>query len=255
MSTAPEKLGMPAVGLGTYQLRGRECVEVVSAALDIGYRHIDTAETYGNEAEVGQAVERSAVSRDQIFLTTKVWPHNFQHKEFVASAEQSLRRLKTDYIDLLLLHWPNDEVPLEEPLGALQQLIGEGKVRNGGVSNFSVPQLRDSLRVADSRVVACNQVKCHPGSVPEDVVRFAADNSIALTAYSPLAKGAVAKQKQVRELAQKYGRTEAQIALRWLSQQGIAVIPKTSKLARLEENLASTDFSLDADDVALLWRL
>ncbi|MFM0648560.1 aldo/keto reductase [Paraburkholderia bryophila] len=202
MSTAPEKLGMPVVGLGTYQLRGNECVDVVQTALAMGYRHIDTAETYGNEAEVGQALANSGVPRESVFVTTKVWPHNFHRKDFLASAEESLRRLKMDYVDLLLLHWPNDEVPLEEPLGALEKLIADGKVCHGGVSNFSAGQMKNSLRIAGP-AITCNQVKCHLGAVPADVIRFATDNSIVVMAYSPLAKGAVGKQKHLRELAEK----------------------------------------------------
>jgi len=254
MSTPPEKLGMPVVGLGTYQLRGNECVDVVQTALAMGYRHIDTAETYSNEAEVGQALASSGVSRESVFVTTKVWPHNFHRKDFLASAEESLRRLRTDYIDLLLLHWPNEEVPLEEPLGALEKLIADGKVRHGGVSNFSGDQMKNSLRIAGP-AISCNQVKCHLGTVPADVIRYATDNSIVVTAYSPLARGAVAKQKHLRELSEKYGKSASQIALRWLSQQGVAVIPKTARRERLEENLASSQFSLDAEDVDLLGRL
>ncbi len=254
MSRAPEKLGMPIVGLGTYQLRGRECVDVVQTALAMGYRHIDTAETYGNEAEVGQALANSGVPRPSVFVTTKVWPHNFHRNDFLTSVEASLGRLKTDYVDLLLLHWPNDEVSLEEPLGALERLIADGKVRNGGVSNFSVSQLKNSLRIAGSSV-SCNQVKCHLGAVPTDVIRCATDNSIVVTAYSPLAKGALAKQNHLREIGEKYGKTASQIALRWLTQHGIAVIPKTSKRERLEENLASADFALDAEDIDLLGHL
>lgn len=254
MSTPPEKLGMPVVGLGTYQLRGHECVDVVQLALAMGYRHIDTAETYGNEAEVGQALTNSGVPRDSVFVTTKVWPHNFHKRDFLASAEESLRRLQTDYVDLLLLHWPNEDVPLEEPLGALEKLIADGKVRHGGVSNFSVGQMKNSLRIAGP-AIACNQVKCHLDAVPTDVVRYGSDNSIVVTAYSPLAKGAVAKQRHLPELAQKYGKTASQVALRWLSQQGVAVIPKTARRERLEENLASGQFTLAVEDVDLLGRL
>lgn len=253
MSTPPEKLGMPIVGLGTYQLRGRECAEVVQTALAMGYRHIDTAETYSNEAEVGQALANSGVPRESVFVTTKVWPHNFHRNDFLTSVEESLGRLRTDYVDLLLLHWPNDEVPLGEPLGALERLIADGKVRNGGVSNFSVSQLKNSLRIAGP-AISCNQVKCHLGAVPTDVIHYAAENSIVVTAYSPLAKGAIAKQHHLRELAEKYGKTASQIALRWLTQQGVAVIPKSSKRERLEENLASGQFTLDPADVDLLGR-
>jgi len=192
MSTSPEKLGMPVVGLGTYQLLGHECVDVVQSALAVGYRHIDTAKTYGNEAQVGQALASSGVPRDSVFVTTKVWPHNFHESDFLRSAEESLRKLRTDYVDLLLLHWPYEEVRLEEPLGALEKLISDGKVRHGGVSNFSVGLMKSSLRIAGP-AISCNQVKCHLGAVPTDVIRYATDNSIVVTAYSPLAKGTIAR--------------------------------------------------------------
>ncbi|WP_375327198.1 aldo/keto reductase [Candidatus Tisiphia endosymbiont of Nemotelus uliginosus] len=245
---------MPSIGLGTYGLRGQEGINVIRKALDVGYRHIDTAEFYENEAEVGQALSTSSVARKEIFITTKVWPNHFQRKDFLTSEENSLRRLKTGYIDLLLLHWPNDEVPLGQPLGALEKLIADGKVRNGGVSNFSVTQMKEARHLV-STVVSGNQVECHLGLVPKDIIHYATEHSIAITAYSPLDKGAITTQQDLRELAKKYDKTEAQIALRWLTQQGIAVIPKTKTYKRLEENLESEQFLLNDEDIDLLGRL
>ena len=249
-----EKIGMPLMGLGTYQLRASRCVEAVCQALELGYRHIDTAEMYSNEAEIGEAISTSGVAREKLFITTKVWPHNFHAKEFLSSAEDSLRRLKLDYVDLLLLHWPRDEVPLGEPLEALASLIESGKVRHGGISNFSVAQMAKAKRIAPG-AVRVNQVKCHFGYVPFDVVAAATSTGIAITAYSPLAHGAVRKEKQLIQLGQKYGVTPSQIALRWLTQQGIAVIPKASTKERLIENLASRDITLHDDDIERLGRI
>ncbi len=242
---------MPTLGLGTWRMNGRKCISTVSTAIDLGYRHIDTAEMYGNELEVGKAIKVSGIDRDQLFITTKVWPHNFQPKDFIKAFDISLRKLDTDYVDLLLLHWPNDLVPVKETLGQLAKLIDSGKVRAGGVSNFSVGQMEEALDYLDSGIV-CNQVRCHHGSVPRDVINFARLHNLAITAYSPLRNGAVSEVKILRDMADKYNKTPAQIALRWLIQQGLVAIPKASSFERLQENLCVTEFSLSQEDIELL---
>lgn len=245
---------MPSIGLGTYNLRDAKCVEIVQKALTLGYRHIDTAGMYGNELEIGKAIELSSVSRNDVFITTKVWPHNFQAPHFVNAVEQSLKYLKTDYLDLVLLHWPRDEIPLEETLGALEKVIKAGKVRHGGVSNFSVTQLDEAVRIAPT-AVRCNQVKCHLGALPFGVIQRARELGVAVTAYSPLGQGAVHADERLNQLAEKYQCTSSQVALRWLSQQGIAVIPKTANAHRLQENFLSDHLNLSDDDLAQLGRL
>ncbi|OBR53123.1 aldo/keto reductase [Paraburkholderia tropica] len=254
MNPAAGKLQVPMIGLGTYRLYDGECAEVVRTALQLGYRHLDTAAMYGNEAQVGTGIAKSGVGREEIFLTTKVWPHNFRTRDFIDSAERSLSALRTDYVDLLLLHWPNDEVPLEEPLRALETLIAQGKVKNGGVSNFSVRQMAEAREIAGP-AVSCNQVQCHIGAVPNDVLKYASEHEITVTAYSPLARGRITKDAALNTIGRKYGMTSSQVALRWMSQQGVAVIPKTRTRSRLEENLASSSFTLSDEDLDMLGRI
>lgn len=242
---------MPTLGLGTWRMNGRKCISTVSTAIDLGYRHIDTAEMYGNELEVGKAIKVAGIDREQLFITTKVWPHNFQSKDFVKAFEISLRKLDTDYVDLLLLHWPNELVPVKETLGELAKLIDSGKVRAGGVSNFSVEQMEEALDYLDSGIV-CNQVRCHYGSVPRDVINYARLHNLVITAYSPLKNGAISEVKILRDMADKYNKTPAQIALRWLIQQGLVTIPKASSFDRLQENFSVTEFSLSQEDIELL---
>lgn len=247
-------MGMPSIGLGTYPLKGKQCFDTVKMALEVGYRHIDTAEMYANESAIGDAIAASGVSRDEIFITSKVWPHNYQAHHFVASVDKSLRALNIECLDLVLLHWPRDEVPMEEPLSALQKVIKMGKVRFGGISNFSAAQMQKAIDIAGS-AISCNQIKCHLGMAPAGVVALAQARSIAVTAYSPLGQGAVHADSRLNDLAEKYGCTSSQIALRWMTQQGLAVIPKSSSRSRLEENLAANDIHLQAEDVDLLGRL
>jgi len=245
---------MPMTGIGTYQLRGGQCVSTVRDALALGYRHIDTARMYGNEAEVGEAVAASGVARSEIFLTTKIWTSDFRAKDFVAATERSLEALRMDYVDLLLLHWPQSSVPLEETLGALQQVIANGWVRRGGVSNFSVALMERALAIAGD-AVCCNQVPCHVGAAPAPLIAAARRHGVHVTAYSPLAQGALGRNGELAKIGARYDATPAQVALRWLTQQGIAVIPKASSQARLAENLAAQQLTLSDSDLALLGRL
>ncbi|WP_369790412.1 aldo/keto reductase [Rouxiella sp. WC2420] len=242
---------MPTLGLGTWRMNGRKCISTVSTAIDLGYRHIDTAEMYGNELEIGKAIKVAGIDRRELFITTKIWPHNFQSKDFIKAFEISLRKLDTDYVDLLLLHWPNDLIPVEETLSAMANLIDSGKVRAGGVSNFSVSQMEDALDFLDSGIV-CNQVRCHYGSVPRDIINYAHLHNLVITAYSPLKNGGISEIKILRDMADKYNKTPAQIALRWLIQQGVVVIPKASSFDRLNENLIVTEFSISQEDIEIL---
>ena len=248
------ELDMPLTGIGTYQLRGSTCASTVRTALELGYRHIDTAQMYGNEAEVGQAIVASGVPRADIFVTTKVWTSDFRAADFISATERSLAALKTGYVDLLLLHWPQHAVPLEETLGALQQVLARGWARRGGVSNFSIAQMERALAIAGT-AVSCNQVACHVGAAPAPLIAAARTRGVAITAYSPLAQGALRRDRLLTELGARYGMTAAQVALRWLTQQGIAVIPKASSRARLAENLAAQQFTLGDADINRLGRL
>jgi diketogulonate reductase-like aldo/keto reductase len=247
----PRPPAMPLVGLGTYMLKGAACSDVVHKALKMGYRHIDTAEMYQNEAEIGEGIARSGVARSDLFVTTKVWPNNFASADFTRAANQSLRRLRTDYIDLLLLHWPQADVPVEQPLEALAKLIDSGKVRYGGVSNFSAEQMHEARRIAPM-TVSNIQIKCNADVVPGALIKTARENNLNVTAYSPLGQGAARRDQRLKDIAERLGCTPSQVALRWMTQQGVAVIPKTSNVQRLEENLLSTNFHLPDTDIDYL---
>jgi diketogulonate reductase-like aldo/keto reductase len=235
---------IPALGLGTYQLRGRSCTETVRRALDVGYRHLDTAEYYDNESAVGEAIADSPVDRSELFLTTKVWRTNLAYDDAIRSARESLRKLGTDYVDLLLIHWPSRSVPTEETLRAFEDLREEGVVRHVGVSNFSVAQLREAIAAADAPILT-NQIQYHPFQDQGDLLAYCVENDVTLTAYSPLAKGRVATDETLREIGDRHGKTAAQVALRWfLQQECVAAIPKASSEAHLRENFDVFDFEL-----------
>ena len=246
---------MPALGLGTWQLSGSVCARVVRSALDLGYRHIDTAQAYGNEAEVGAAVVESGIDRGELFLTTKLWMDRLSRGEVERSAEESLRRLRTDYVDLLLIHWPNPRVPLAETLGAMAELRAAGKVRRIGVSNFPVALLRQAVEEIGAQIF-CDQVEYHPLLTQAPVLDYLRPRGMPLVAYSPLAHGQVLANPEVRRIAAKHGATPAQVSLAWLlGQNGVAVIPKASSTDHLRDNWAALDLELDPADRAALDRL
>ena len=246
---------MPVLGLGTWQLRGAACEQAVRTALDLGYRHFDTAERYGNEEEVGAALAASRLDRAGVFLTTKVWPDHFRAADLPRAAADSLRRLRTDYVDLLLLHWPSRDVPLAETIRALNEVAAQGKARAIGVSNFSVTLLQEAASLSQAPI-ACNQVECHVLRPQPALLDHARAHHVALTAYSPLAKGRLAGHPVLARIGAQYGKSASQVALRWLVQQdGVAAIPKASREPNLRANLDSFDFSLapaDLTDLASL---
>jgi diketogulonate reductase-like aldo/keto reductase len=246
---------VPAVGLGTYQLRGETCVRTVKTALDLGYRHVDTAEYYRNEAEIGRALRESDVDRAEVFLVTKVWRSNLSREGVLQSTKESLRDLRTDYVDLLLVHWPSRTVPIEETLDAMNRLRREGSVRHVGVSNFSVEQVREAAAASETPIFA-DQVKYHPMTEQNDLLEYCIDENLLLTAYSPLSKGAVATDETLWEIGDRYGKSPAQVALRWLVQQPqVAAIPKASSPAHLRENLDVFDFELDEAEMEEIFEL
>jgi diketogulonate reductase-like aldo/keto reductase len=235
---------VPAIGLGTYQLRGRDGVEAITRALDVGYRHLDTAELYENETIVGRAVGESAVAREDVFLTTKVWKTNLAREDVLASGRRSAEKLGVDTIDLLLIHAPGRSVPISETVEAMNDLQAEGTVRHVGVSNFSVDQLRKAMAASDTPVLT-NQVEYHPYEDRSELLEFCIENDVLLTAYSPLAKGRPARDETLAAIGERYGKSAAQVALRWLVQQpSVVAIPKASRKGHLRENLDVFDFSL-----------
>jgi 2,5-diketo-D-gluconate reductase B len=244
---------VPAVGFGTWLVTGQDATDGVREALEIGYRQIDTARAYENEREVGRGIAESGVPRDEIFLTTKVPHDDAAAAEVERDAEQSLERLGVDHLDLLLLHWPNPDVPLEETLDALTKVREDGRTRNIGVSNFPAGLLEQALQIAP---VFCNQVEYHPFLDQSRLLELARANDVLLTAYSPLAHGKVPGDPTLTGIGAKYDKTAGQVALRWLlDQPGVSPIPKASSYERRRENFDVLDFTLSDDDRAEIERL
>lgn len=238
---------MPAIGLGTWQLE--DVVTNVRHALEVGYRHIDTAQVYGNEAEVGAGIAASDVPRDELFVTTKIWRKHAAAADVVRTTEESLRRLQLEHVDLLLLHWPSDEVaPLEETLTAMDDVRGRGLTRHIGVSNFPADRLREAVEIAP---VVTDQVE-HHAYLAVDAIREVADpRDLVVTAYSPIARGAILTDPVVEEVAGSHDATPAQVALAGLlAQPNTAAIPKSSTPGRISENLAAQDLTLTDDELA-----
>jgi 2,5-diketo-D-gluconate reductase B len=241
---------VPALGLGTWELRGPDCVRAVEHALSIGYRHLDTAQGYDNEAEVGEGLRRSGVPRDQVFLTTKVRPRHFRHADLLRSTEASLADLGVDAVDLLLLHWPNREVPLEETLDALHEARARGLTRHVGVSNFAPSLVRRAVAAGPTLT---NQVEYHPFLSQTALLDLAASLDLLLTAYSPVARGKVLRDPTLVGIGERHGKSAAQVALRWLLQQPrVVTIPKASSPDKQAANLDVFDFELDADEMAAI---
>src|SRR5271170_2698973 len=208
---------IPLLGLGTWELRGRACARVVEQALRLGYRHVDTAEMYDNEREVGEGLHASGVKRNKIFVTTKIWPAHFAPRELERAARDCLVRLRLSEVDLLLLHWPNPQVPLVETLGALAHVRQLGMTRHIGVSNFTVALIEEATAVCPEPL-ACDQVEYHPYLDQTKVREACARHGMALVAYSPVAKGRIKSDQTLMRIGQAHGKTAAQVCLRWLVQ-------------------------------------
>jgi diketogulonate reductase-like aldo/keto reductase len=240
---------IPVVGLGTWDLRGRTCARVVEQALRFGYRHIDTAEMYDNEREVGEGLRASGVPRDEVFVVTKVWPSHFMPRELLRAAKESLAKLRLSSVDLLLLHWPNPQVPLSETLRALCQVKEAGMTRHIGISNFTIALLEEAVSLSTEPLV-CNQFELHPFLDQSRLVAACRAKGMAVTAYSPIARGNAKNDPVLARIGKTHGKTAAQVCLRYLVQHRIVVIPRTSKLERLEENFSLFDFELSDAEMA-----
>ncbi|WP_122089405.1 aldo/keto reductase [Halalkalicoccus subterraneus] len=244
--------GMPMLGLGTWQNEDEEeCAESVRAALETGYRHIDTAQAYGNEESVGEGIERAGVDREDVFLATKVWIENLEPEDVVESTEESLEKLGVDYVDLLYIHWPAGEYDPEDTFDALSTLVADGLVENVGVSNFEPEQLDDAREASDIDIFA-NQVECHPLLPQESLRAYADEHDIPLVAYSPLARGEVFDVPELEEIAEKHDASAAQVSLAWLREKGIAAIPKATGEEHIRDNWESLALELDAEDVEVI---
>ncbi|MCR6629241.1 MAG: aldo/keto reductase [Magnetospirillum sp.] len=246
---------IPALGFGTFRMSPADTLRMVPHALRLGFRHIDTAQIYGNEAEVGEGIANSGIARGDIFLTTKVWVENYRRDAFVASVEESLRKLRTDHVDLLLLHWPSETVPLAEQIGALNDVRQAGKVRHIGVSNFNTALMAEAARLSSAPVVT-NQIEVHPYLDQAKVIAAARAAGMAVTAYYAMADGKVFDDPVLKAIAAGHGKSVAQIVLRWLVQQdGMVALSKTVGEARAAENLAIFDFELTREEMAAVDRL
>ena len=241
---------MPLLGFGVFQIDdGPVCERAVREAIDAGYTHIDTAAVYGNEQSVGRAITDSGVGREDLFVTTKIFPHSFGREEARTACEDSLRKLATDYVDLYLIHWPVRE-GLAETWETMQQLRDEGKIRSIGVSNFTVRRFEEHFFAATGVVPAVDQIELHPFWNRADVVAYCRDKGIQPEAYSPLARAERMDDATLNELAAKHGKSVAQIMVRWQLQRRIVVIPKSRHPDRIHENADVFDFELADEDMA-----
>ena len=247
--------GIPVIGFGTYPLRGSEARRAVSAALDAGYRHIDTAAMYGNEAEIGEAIDAHTTPREEIFVTTKVWPSDIVAGRLVSSAEASVKRLRMDRVDLLLIHWPAPDVPIAKQVDDLCEARRRGLARFIGVSNFSPDQVEEAVRRADVPLVA-NQIEHYPGLDQRATFAACARHGMAITSYSPLGKGRLLRDRTLVEIARGKGKTPAQIVLRWhIQQPGNVAIPKSADAGRIAENIDVFDFVLSGEEMVRISEL
>ncbi|AOF90618.1 aldo/keto reductase [Sinorhizobium sp. RAC02] len=246
---------IPQLGFGTFRMPEVDVLAILPKALAQGFTHVDTAQIYENEAAVGAAIQASGVARDKIFLTTKVWVANYAKNAFAASVEESLRKLKTDHVDLLLLHWPDDAVPLEVQIAELNAVRERGLARHIGVSNFNTDLMAEAVRLS-AAPLATNQVEYHPYLDQMKVLEAAETYGMALTAYYAMADGKVPKDPVLTEIGAAHGKSAAQVALRWLIQQpDVVALTKTATEARLAENLALFDFVLTPDEMMRIHKL
>jgi 2,5-diketo-D-gluconate reductase B len=240
---------IPAIGLGTWELRGRACARIVEQALRLGYRHIDTAQIYENEREVGDGLRASGVRRDELFVTTKIWTTHFAPNDLERSTKESLAKLRLSEVDLLLLHWPNPQVPLAETLGALAHVKKLGMSKHIGVSNFTVALIEEA-RALCPEPLACDQVEYHPYLDQTKVLEACTGHGMALVAYSPVAKGRIKSDPTLVRVGRIHRKSPAQICLRWLVQQNVVAIPRTSRIERLSENIGIFDFELSDEEMS-----
>lgn len=240
---------MPQLGLGTWQLKGRQGVEAITTAIEMGYNHIDTADMYGNHRQVGKALQQ--FDRSEIFVTSKVSPEDLRHDTLIATCERSLQELQLDYVDLYLVHWPNPDIPMAETFAALAELVDRKLVRSIGVSNFVIDRLDRAMEISDVPVCV-NQVEFHPMLYQKELLDFCSDNDVLLTAYCPLARTQALQLDTIQSLTEKYDRTPAQVCLRWLVQKDIIAIPKSKSPERLKENMQIFDWELSAEDEAAI---
>ena len=243
---------VPAFGLGTFRLKGQVVIDSVKNALDLGYRAIDTAQIYENEDDVGQAIAESDVARDKLFITSKIWVSNFARDQLIPSLQDSLKKLRTDHLDLTLIHWPspNNEVPVAEFMGALLEAKKLGLTKRIGVSNFTIALMKEAIAAVGAEHIATNQIELHPYLQNRKVVEFAQSQGIHITSYMTLAYGEVLNDPVIMAIADRHNATPAQVTLAWAMQLGYSVIPSSTKRANLESNLKACHLKLSDEDMA-----
>lgn len=245
---------IPALGFGVFRMSDAEVERVVPAALEAGFRHFDTAQIYQNEAALGRALQAAGARREDLFLTTKVWVDNYSQARFAASVDESLDRLKVDQVDLLLLHWPGDKVAIADQVEMLNAVQAAGKTRFIGVSNQNIAQMQETIALSKAPIVT-NQVELHPYLDQRALAAAARSMGVAVSAYYGMADGAVPRDPLLQRIGAKYGKSAAQVALRWLVQQGFVALSKTARPERVAENIAIFDFALSDDDMAAIGTL
>jgi 2,5-diketo-D-gluconate reductase B len=248
-----EALGarIPQIGLGTMTLKGDVCVQTIKTALQMGYRHIDTAAHYGNEAENGDGFRASGLKRDEVFITTKIRQDDAMPDDFARMVDTSLANLKLPWVDLLLIHWPSKTVPIKLTIGALCKAKKEGKAKHVGVSNFTTALL-DEAWAATSEPLVCNQIEAHPFINQDKVLAACKKRGMAVVAYVPIARGKVPGAEVLERIGKSHGKTAAQVSLRYLIERGLIPIPRTANPAHLKENLEVFDFKLSDAEMAEL---
>ena len=244
---------MPVIGLGTWEMAGSGCTESVIKALELGYRHIDTAQIYGNEKEVGKGMQQSGVNREEVFLTTKIATSNLTPGRIRHTASESLEKLATSYVDLLLIHWPTETMNLRDCLETMFELRDQGFVKYVGVSNFNPRLFKEAIVIGP---VLTNQVKFAPYHGEFENLKFAQEQKKIITAYSPLARGGIVNDRILNKIGEKYGKSASQVTLRWLIQlENVSVIPKASSEQHQKENLEIFDFELSREDMDVIKQL
>ena len=239
---------MPVLGLGTWQNTGSSCKDSIVQALSLGYRHIDTAIAYHNHSQIAEALQETDVSREEIFITSKIWQDDLSYEGVIAQVNKILDELNIDYLDLCLIHWPNKEFDLEESFKAFSDLVKNGLIKSVGVSNFTVSHLKDA-KEKSSVPISINQVEFHPYLYQKELLDFCKENNIVVTAYSPLGRGEVLEEDVIKEIASNKGKSSSQVVLRWLLQHDIIVIPKSSSYDHLKQNYEIFDFELDEEEM------
>jgi diketogulonate reductase-like aldo/keto reductase len=245
---------IPMIGLGTMTLKGDICVQAVKTALQLGYRHIDTAAFYGNEVENGEGLRASGVKREDVFICTKVRENNLLPENFTRSLDQSLANLQLPYVDLLLIHWNNKDIPFNISVGALCKAKKDGKAKHVGVANFTTKMLDEAWAVTSEPLV-CNQIEVHPFINQDKVLAASKKHGMAVVAYVPIARGKVPGAEVLERLGKAHGKSAAQVSLRYLVQLGCCSIPRTATPAHLKENLEVFDFALSDAEMAELKKL